>query len=38
MTTIDSLFDERVSPEDADAKFANVWPIERVWGAIKEKI
>ena len=38
MTTIDSLFDERISPEDGDAKFADVWPIERVWPAIKEKI
>ncbi|CAF3480899.1 unnamed protein product [Rotaria sp. Silwood1] len=38
MTTIESFFDERISPEDGDAKFADVWPIERVWGAIKEKI
>ncbi|CAF0857474.1 unnamed protein product [Rotaria sp. Silwood1] len=38
MTTIESFFDERISPEDDDAKFADVWPIERVWGAIKEKI
>ena len=30
MTTIDSLFDERISPEDDDAKFADDWPIERV--------
>ena len=38
ITTIDSLFDERINPEDGDAKFADVWPIERVWGSIKEKI
>ena len=38
ITTIDSLFDERVNSEDGDAKFADVWPIERVRGAIKEKI
>ena len=25
-------------PQDGDAKFANVWSIENVWGAIKEKI
>ena len=30
MTAIESLCDERISSEDGDAKFADVWPIERV--------
>ena len=38
MTTIDSLFDERIRPENGDRKFADVWPIERMWSVIKEKI
>ena len=36
--TVADLFDERIEPEIGDAKFANVWPIEKVWGAIKEKL
>ena len=36
--TIDKFFNERILPHDGDAKFADVWPIENIWGAIKEKI
>ncbi|CAF4332446.1 unnamed protein product [Rotaria sp. Silwood2] len=32
------LFDERIDPKTGDAKFADIWPIEKVWGAIKEKV
>ncbi|CAF3139983.1 unnamed protein product [Rotaria sp. Silwood2] len=38
MNTVDTSFDERIDPEVGDAKFADVWPIETVWGAIKEKL
>jgi hypothetical protein len=38
MNTIETIFDERIAPEDGDAKYADVWPIENVWGAMKEKI
>ncbi|CAF3088835.1 unnamed protein product [Rotaria sp. Silwood2] len=38
MNTIESLFDEHIDPEIGDAKFADIWPIETVWGAIKEKL
>jgi hypothetical protein len=36
--TVAQLFNERVQPLDSDAKFADVWRIENVWGALKEKI
>ncbi|CAF4540605.1 unnamed protein product, partial [Rotaria sp. Silwood2] len=38
MNTVDTSFDERIDPEVGDAKFADVWPIETVWGAINEKL
>jgi transposase len=38
MDTIDSLFSERVDPEIGDAKLADVWVVENVWGAIKERL
>ena len=34
----DSLFDERIEPKIGDAKLADMWPIENVWGTIKEKL
>ncbi|CAF3709104.1 unnamed protein product [Rotaria sp. Silwood1] len=36
--TVAKLFHERIEPVDADAKFADVWRIENVWGALKEKV
>ena len=36
--TVADLFDERIDPKIGDAKFADIWPFERVWGAIKEKL
>ncbi len=36
--TVADLFDERIDPETGDAKLADIWPIEKVWGAIKEKV
>ncbi|CAF4842742.1 unnamed protein product [Rotaria sp. Silwood1] len=38
MNTIESLFDECIDPEIVDAKFTDIWTIETVWGAIKEKL
>jgi hypothetical protein len=38
LETIDELFIDRILPEEGDAKFADVWPIEKVWGIIKEKV
>ncbi|CAF4663029.1 unnamed protein product [Rotaria sp. Silwood2] len=38
MDTINSLFGERVDPEIGDSKLADVWVIENVWGAIKERL
>ncbi|CAF4197363.1 unnamed protein product, partial [Rotaria sp. Silwood2] len=35
---VDELFDHRILPEEDDAKFADVWPIENVWGILKEKV
>ncbi|CAF4759033.1 unnamed protein product, partial [Rotaria sp. Silwood2] len=37
MDTIDSLFGERIDPEIGDAKLADDWVIENVWGVIKER-
>lgn len=36
--TLAEPFSERVEPADSDAKFADVWRIENVWGALKEKL
>ncbi len=36
--TVAELFSERVEPADSDAKFADVWRKENVWGALKEKL
>ncbi|CAF4545610.1 unnamed protein product, partial [Rotaria sp. Silwood2] len=38
LETVDKLFDYRISPQEGDAKFADVWPIENIWGILKEKI
>ena len=38
LTKVSELFQERIVPQDGDAKFADVWPIENVWGAIKTKL
>ena len=38
METVDKIFTDRVQPSDADAKFADLWRIENVWGALKENI
>jgi hypothetical protein len=35
---VDLLFDERIQPFDGDAKLADVWRIENVWGMLKEKL
>jgi len=32
------LFIDRILPEEGDAKFADVWPNEKVWGILKEKV
>ncbi|CAF3142886.1 unnamed protein product [Rotaria sp. Silwood2] len=36
--TVAALFSEHIEPADGDAKFADVWRIENVWGALKEKL
>ena len=38
MDTVDSLFGERIDPDIGDVKLADVWVIEDVWGAIKERL
>jgi hypothetical protein len=38
MNVVSEFFDERIEPEDGDAKLADVWPIENVWGILKEKV
>lgn len=37
MDVIYDLFEERIEPDDGDAKLADVWPIENIWGILKEK-
>jgi hypothetical protein len=32
------LFIDRILPEEGDAKFADVWLIEKVWEIFKEKV
>lgn len=36
--TVNEYFEERIEPEDGDAKLADVYPIENVWGMLKEKV
>ncbi|CAF3056725.1 unnamed protein product [Rotaria socialis] len=37
MDVVYDLFEERIEPNDGDAKFADVWPIENIWGIMREK-
>jgi hypothetical protein len=37
MNLIYDRFEERIETNDGDAKFADIWPIENVWGILKEK-
>ena len=37
-STVADLFDERIEPKISDVKFADIWPIEKVRDAIKEKL
>ncbi|CAF1071853.1 unnamed protein product [Rotaria sordida] len=37
MDVVYDLFEERIELNDEDAKFADVWPIENIWGIMKEK-
>jgi hypothetical protein len=36
MDVIYDHFEERIEPHDGDAKFADVWPIENIWGILKK--
>ncbi|CAF3794840.1 unnamed protein product [Rotaria sp. Silwood1] len=38
LNKIDELFYERITPDEEASKMADIWPIENVWGHIKEKI
>jgi hypothetical protein len=38
MDVVYDLFEERIKPNDEDAKFADVWSIVNIWGIMKEKI
>ncbi len=38
LSKIDELFYECVTPDEEASKMADIWPIENVWGYIKEKI
>ncbi len=38
MDVIYDHFEERIEPNDGDAKFADVWPIENIWEIMKGKI
>ena len=38
MNVIKEFFVERIEPEDGDAKLADVYPIESIWGILKEKV
>jgi hypothetical protein len=37
MNAVKEFFQERIEPEDGDAKLADCWPIENVWGILREK-
>ena len=37
MNVVADHFEERIEPDDGDAKFADVWPIKNVWGILNEK-
>ena len=38
LDTVNEFFDERIEPGEFDAKFADVYPIENVWGILREKV
>jgi hypothetical protein len=38
LEAVENVFPYRIEPIDCDAKLANIWPIERVWGVLKEKL
>ncbi|CAF3407711.1 unnamed protein product [Rotaria sp. Silwood2] len=38
LNKIDELFYERITPDEEASKMADIWPIENVWGHIKEKL
>ncbi|CAF1611292.1 unnamed protein product, partial [Didymodactylos carnosus] len=38
LNAVKHVFINRIEPEDCAAKLADVWPIENVWGALKEKL
>ena len=38
LEAVQYVFPNRIAPSDCAAKLADVWPIENVWGALKEKL
>ncbi|CAF3470212.1 unnamed protein product, partial [Rotaria socialis] len=36
LETVNELFIDRISPQEDDAKFADVWPIGNIWGILKK--
>jgi hypothetical protein len=38
LDAVDYVFDNRIEPKDCAAKLSDVWPIEHVWGILKEKL
>ena len=38
LNAVKRVFINRIEPMDCDAKLADVWPIENIWGVLKEKV
>jgi hypothetical protein len=38
LDAVQTVFNNRIEPINCDAKLADVWPIENIWGALKEKL
>ncbi|CAF2957771.1 unnamed protein product [Rotaria sp. Silwood2] len=38
LNAVNHVFPNRIEPKDCAAKLADVWPIENVWGILKEKL
>ncbi len=38
LNKINEIFNERVEPEEQATKMTDIWPIENVWGYIKEQL
>ncbi|CAF3783222.1 unnamed protein product [Rotaria sordida] len=38
LNTVKHVFINRIEPKDYAAKLADVWPIENIWGMLKEKL